>query len=127
MCTRKCLPLVGLVSVIALAGCQKSGAGTTEKTTAPTAAAAAPAGSTAAATTETKEAFGRLTVAELEAKIAAAKSGQLKLAVFDNNGRDTYDEGHVPTARWVQYDEIKATDLPADKDTQLVFYCYNEH
>jgi len=74
-----------------------------------------------------KEAFGRVTVAELEEKMNAAQAGTLKLAVYDANGRDTYAEGHLPGAVWVQYDELKASDLPADKDTQLVFYCYIEH
>lgn len=76
---------------------------------------------------ETAKGFTPLTLAELEEKMAAARGGTLKLAVFDNNGRDTYEQGHLPGASWVQYDEIKASDLPADKDTHVVFYCYNEH
>lgn len=122
MSTRISVSLFGLACLVAIGGCQKSGAKSVEQ---PTVATATP-GPTPAST-EAKEAFGRLTVAELDAKIAAAKAGQAKLAVFDNNGRDTYEQGHIPTATWVQYDEIKGSDLPADKDTQLVFYCYNEH
>ena len=110
----------GTLALLATSACQKNPGPRAEKNEAAQSAAAAPA-------PEAKEAFGRLSVAELEAKMAAAKSGKLKLAVFDNNGRDTYDQGHLPGAKWVLYDEIKASDLPTDKDTELVFYCYNEH
>jgi len=112
--------LLGALGLVAVCGCRRGDQVT------PLAQSGAPTDVSAAAK-ETKEAFGRLTVDELVAKMAAAKAGQLKLAVFDNNGRDTFDEGHVPGATWVQYDEIKASDLPTDKDTTLVFYCYNEH
>lgn len=100
---------VGLV--VSLAGCPKHDEPN---------AAAVPA-------TEPSDPFSRLTIAELSAKLADSHAGTLKLAVFDNNGLDTYKEGHIPGATWVQYDEIKASDLPADKGTMLVFYCYNEH
>jgi 3-mercaptopyruvate sulfurtransferase SseA len=74
-----------------------------------------------------QETFGRLTVEELEAKMAAAKAGQAKLAIYDNNQRERFDKGHIPGAKWVKFDEVKASDLPADKETTLVFYCANEH
>jgi hypothetical protein len=109
--------LCGFVGLLVVGGCQKN------DHTGP--AASIPA--KAVSPIEAKEAFGRLTVDELAAKMADAKAGKLKLAVFDNNGLDTWKEGHLPGATWVQYDEIKPTDLPADKDTSLVFYCYNEH
>lgn len=76
---------------------------------------------------EEKELFGRMTIEELESKMAAAKAGQMKLAVFDNNQRERFDKGHIPGSKWVQFDKIQASDLPADKDTTLVFYCANEH
>ena len=114
MRTRQLTFLCGIFGLlVATGGCQKSdqpGSKTDSKSP-----------------SEAKEAFGRLTVDELAAKMADAKVGKLKLAVFDNNGLDTWKEGHLPGATWVQYDEIKPTDLPADKDTSLVFYCYNEH
>ena len=71
--------------------------------------------------------FGQMTVDELDARMADAKAGKIKLAVFDNNHRERFDKSHIPGARWVQFDKIQASDLPADKDTLLVFYCANEH
>jgi 3-mercaptopyruvate sulfurtransferase SseA len=74
-----------------------------------------------------KEPFGHLTVDELDARMTAAKAGQAKLAIFDNNHRERFDKSHIPGAKWVQFDQVKASDLPADKETALVFYCANEH
>ena len=76
---------------------------------------------------EGKEAFGRLTVDELDARMAAAKAGQGKLAIFDNNQRERFDKGHIPGAKWVKFDSFAAGELPADKETALVFYCANDH
>jgi rhodanese-related sulfurtransferase len=73
------------------------------------------------------EAFGRLTVDELVAKMKAAKEGKLKLAVFDNNERERFVAGHIPGATWVKFDAVQARDLPADKATTLVFYCTNQY
>jgi rhodanese-related sulfurtransferase len=87
----------------------------------------------ASPTSETKtaeaksEAFGRLSVEQLEAKMAEAKSGKLALYIFDNNNKDRFDKGHVPGAKWVKFNDVKAADLPADKAATLVFYCANEH
>ncbi len=69
-----------------------------------------------------KAAFGTLTVDEV-AKGIADKT----LHVFDNNSPKRYAEGHVPTAKWVNYHDVKASDLPEDKAAKLVFYCSNEH
>lgn len=74
-----------------------------------------------------KELFARMTVDELEAKLAAARAGQAKIAVFDNNDEARFAKGHIPGARWVKFDAVKAADLPADKSTTLVFYCANEY
>lgn len=68
-----------------------------------------------------KEPFGRLTVDEVE-KLIKAKS----IAVFDNNSKERYEKGHVPTATWVSIADFDAKVLPADKDAKLVFYCGNE-
>jgi hypothetical protein len=73
------------------------------------------------------EPFGHLTVDELSAKMDDAKAGKIKLAIFDNNHRERFDKSHIATAKWVQFDKIQASDLPSDKDTELVFYCANEH
>lgn len=71
--------------------------------------------------------FGRFTIPELEAKMAEAKAGQLQLFIYDNNEKERYVQSHLPGARWVEFDEIKASDLPADKEATLVFYCANDH
>lgn len=49
------------------------------------------------------------------------------LAVIDVNRRSHYETGHIPGARWMVHNRVQATDLPADRNTPLVFYCYNEH
>ncbi len=71
--------------------------------------------------TEKKEAFGRLSVDEVEKLV-----GTGDVSVFDNNSESRYAKGHVPTAKWVRYDEVKPADLPAAKDRTLVFYCGSE-
>jgi hypothetical protein len=73
------------------------------------------------------EAFGKLSIDELEARMANAKAGKEKLAIFDNNHRERFEKSHIATAKWVKFNDVKASDLPADKDTTLVFYCANEH
>lgn len=73
------------------------------------------------------EEFGRLTIDEVEAKMKEAKEGKLAFFVYDNNPKEVYKEGHVPGAKWVAFDEVKASDLPADKEATLVFYCANDH
>lgn len=45
--------------------------------------------------------------------------------IYDANGRNSYLEGHVPGARWIEYDAVTRADLPAGRDAMLVFYCYN--
>jgi hypothetical protein len=72
------------------------------------------------------EAFGSLTVDEVEAKIAEAKAGKLSLHIFDNNAKGRWEKSHLPGAKWVKSSDVKATDLPADKEATLVFYCSDE-
>jgi hypothetical protein len=74
-----------------------------------------------------KAAFGRLSIDELESRMADVKAGKAKLAIIDNNTRDIFDRGHIPGAKWVDFKDVKASDLPTDKETSLVFYCANEH
>ncbi len=50
-----------------------------------------------------------------------------QVAVYDNNGRERYEQGHIPTARHVGHDEVTAAILPPDHGARLVFYCANEH
>jgi hypothetical protein len=73
-----------------------------------------------------QEAFGRMTIDELEAKMADAKAGKSALFIIDNNHKEDFDKGHIPGAKWVEYDKVQASDLPADKEATLVFYCANE-
>jgi rhodanese-related sulfurtransferase len=49
-----------------------------------------------------------------------------EVAVFDNNTLDRYKQSHVPGAKWVSFKDVKASDLPSDKEAKLVFYCENE-
>jgi 3-mercaptopyruvate sulfurtransferase SseA len=50
-----------------------------------------------------------------------------QVAIIDNNGRERYEQGHVPGARWVGHDAVTAEVLPPDHGARLVFYCANEH
>lgn len=64
-----------------------------------------------------------LTVDEVAARIAA---GDPDLAIYDCNGKERFARGHLPGARWVDYDSVTPADLPANKGTLLVFYCASE-
>ena len=71
--------------------------------------------------------FQSLSLADLNAKMSEAKAGKLVLQLIDNNSLERWKSSHIPGAKWVLYDEVKASDLPADKTATLVFYCANEH
>ncbi len=64
-----------------------------------------------------------LTVDDVATRLAA-KDG--KTFVYDNNSKDTYASGHVPSAKWVDFKNVTAADLPADKAATLIFYCASE-
>jgi rhodanese-related sulfurtransferase len=66
--------------------------------------------------------FGSLTTAEV-----AAKLKQKGVFVYDNNPPEMFHAGHVPGAKWLDYRDVAAADLPADKEATLIFYCANEH
>ena len=68
------------------------------------------------------EGFGELTVDQVDQLVKTHAAD-----IFDNNSKADWQKGHVPTAKWVQFNAVKATDLPQDKDRELVFYCHNEH
>ena len=68
-----------------------------------------------------KEPFGSLTVDQVSDLIA-----KHEVAVFDNNSMDRYKQSHLPGAKWVSFKDVKASDLPSDKEAKLVFYCENE-
>jgi hypothetical protein len=61
-----------------------------------------------------------LSIDEVSAKIAANDG---KTFIYDNNSKDHYVQGHLPTARWVAFNKVTAADLPADKTATLIFYC----
>jgi hypothetical protein len=64
-----------------------------------------------------------LTVDQVAAKIAANDG---KTFIYDNNSKDSWAAGHVPGAKWLDDENVTASDLPADKTATLVFYCHNE-
>lgn len=77
-------------------------------------AAGAPTGST-------ESELRPVTVAELAGLIE-----QRGVAVVDTNSAETYEQGHIPGARWAEYDHITASVLPSDRAARVVFYCHNE-
>lgn len=68
------------------------------------------------------EPFTLLSVADL-----ARDMGAKDLKVFDANSPSTYAKGHIPGAVNVDYEDLTAGELPADKATRVVFYCKNRH
>ena len=64
-----------------------------------------------------------LTVDQVAARLAA-KDG--KTFIYDNNPKESWVNGHVPGAKWLDDDKVTAADLPADKAATLIFYCHNE-
>ena len=85
--------------------------------------AAAAAGALAALACTHGPPLKELTVDEVATKIAANDG---KTVVYDCNGKERFNQGHVPGAHWVDYDSVTAADLPASKGTLLVFYCASE-
>ena len=65
-----------------------------------------------------KGGYGELTIDEVQ-QLVAAKAAD----VFDNNSQERWAQSHVPGAKWVAFNDVKASDLPQDKDRKLVFYC----
>ena len=57
--------------------------------------------------------------------IPASRDG--KTFIYDNNDKERYAKSHVPTAKWVDFKDVKKSDLPQDHSRKLVFYCANEH
>ena len=69
-----------------------------------------------------KEGFGSLAVGQVEQLILAKQA-----SIFDNNSAERFRESHLPTARWLKFNDVKAADLPPDMERTLVFYCANTH
>jgi hypothetical protein len=79
---------------------------------------------TAARAEETKkeaEPFKRLTVDEVEKRLADPK-----VHVYDGNNDELYLDGHIPGAVHLLSKDIKEGVLPSDKSTPLIFYCHSE-
>ena len=76
----------------------------------------------ARASSASDEGFSDLTIDQV-ADLIATKDAD----IFDNNSKEVYTKGHVPTAKWVAFQEVKESDLPKDKSRKLVFYCANTH
>jgi hypothetical protein len=69
-----------------------------------------------------EEGFSELSVDQVDTLIQSKSAD-----VFDNNSQDDWKAGHVPTAKWVKFNDVKEGDLPKDKARQLVFYCHDTH
>jgi rhodanese-related sulfurtransferase len=52
-----------------------------------------------------------------------ARLGDARFFVIDNNGPGSWQKRHVPGAKNLDPGQFTATDLPADKEATLVFYC----
>ena len=48
-----------------------------------------------------------------------------KVTVIDVNARESWTKAHVPSAVHLDPTGYKESDLPPDKDANLVFYCSN--
>jgi hypothetical protein len=64
----------------------------------------------------------RLTVDQVAERMAAKD----KPFIYDNNSKESWTNGHVPGAKWLDDEKVTAADLPADKSAMLIFYCHNE-
>lgn len=73
------------------------------------------------ATELSAQGIGSLTPAQVQSQLAAGR-----VRVFDSNPVDVFNKHHVKGATRVDYDQVKAFDLPADKSSPIVFYCMNE-
>ncbi|MBA3461032.1 MAG: hypothetical protein H0T46_13795 [Deltaproteobacteria bacterium] len=62
-------------------------------------------------------------IPELTVAQVAARLGEPDFHVFDNNGAGRSKRSHVPGAKNLNAHFIEASDLPADKDATLVYYC----
>src|SRR5690349_35841 len=75
----------------------------------------------------TNEKFKLITAGDLAQELGQQGEKNAKLAVFDVNTKETRKkDGVIPGAKLLpstQYETAK--ELPADKNTKLVFYCAN--
>lgn len=50
---------------------------------------------------------------------------QQQVTVIDVNSRQSWEEAHVPGALNLAHEEYSPSDLPPNKESNLVFYCSN--
>ena len=62
-------------------------------------------------------------IPELTVADVASRLGQPDFFVFDNNGHGRWKRSHVPGAKNLNAYDYDASELPADKQATLVFYC----
>ena len=62
-------------------------------------------------------------IPELTVDQVAARLGQPDFFVFDNNSNARWKRSHVPGAKNLNPHSFDASELPADKNATLVFYC----
>lgn len=105
---------LALASLVAAAGCKNKGETTTPETTATTAT------ETAAISAGEAAGFKVVSTSELNTWL-----GEKKVTVVDANGTQTRTEtGYIPGAILLTNSEtFAATELPADKNATLAFYC----
>lgn len=72
-------------------------------------------------TSESSRYIGSLLPEQVQLRLAGGR-----IRVFDANPVDVFNKHHVRGARRVEYDQVKPSDLPADKSSSIVFYCMNE-
>lgn len=65
----------------------------------------------------------RLTVEQVATRLAANDG---KTFIYDNNPKESWVNGHVPGAKWLDDEKVTSADLPANKSATLIFYCHNE-
>ena len=78
--------------------------------------------SSARASSAKEEGFSDLSIDQVSDLIAKKDAD-----IFDNNSKQDYAKGHLPSAKWVSFKDVKESDLPTDKSRKLVFYCANTH
>jgi PBP1b-binding outer membrane lipoprotein LpoB len=107
--------VVALTGLAVMAGCSS-------KTSAPTADSSV--ASTATAKKFDEASLQELTVAQVDERLA---KNDPTFHVYDANNQDVFLQGHVPSAKWVPFSDVKSSMLPENKSDTLVFYCANEH
>jgi rhodanese-related sulfurtransferase len=58
-------------------------------------------------------------------EVRALIDGKEAVYIYDANDRESYRKGHIPGAKWVQFNAFMAAEMPPAKDVKLIFYCYN--